>query len=487
MNKKAIGISTFALLLSNFMGGLDSTIINTALPTIMNDLDGIEELGLLTSIFLFFLAITTVLWGKLAEKIGSKKSFEISTFIFISASLTGGFSNNIWMLIISRGAMGFGAGGMISIPFIIYAQMYTDRVERARALGWVTASYGISTILGPLIGGIIVDTLGWRWTFFVNFPIGLISILLIHFFYQEVTKIVNNKKIDYLGIGLLIFFLAILLFIIEYGQSIHHFTLLILILLTIMSILAFLFVEKKAEDPIVPIELLKNFSYIAKSVMLMLFYGLSIGFTIYAPMWAQSILGTNATLSGLTQILSSIMVIIATRLTPSLIKRVPDKNIVWIGFLSVLIASIILVIAPFNARYLILVVSGGFLGFGQGLIFPPVQVAIQNEVKPELLNIATTLSLLLRTLAMTIMAAVFGELLSNHIVSSVNQSNGQISIDMVNGLNMNSVQKYGENLVTQMRQIVYSGLHLIFVIGLISIVLAIIINQFSWKNDSFEK
>ena len=144
LNKDAIEIATFALLLANFMGGLDSTIINTALPSIMSDLDGMNELGILTSIFLFFLAITTVLWGKISEKIGPKSAFQISTSIFVVSSLIGGFSTNIWMLIVARGVMGVGAGGMISISFIIYALMYKNETERAKALGWVTASYRIS-------------------------------------------------------------------------------------------------------------------------------------------------------------------------------------------------------------------------------------------------------------------------------------------------------------------------------------------------------
>lgn len=159
-------------------------------------------------------------------------------------------------------------------------------------------------------------------------------------------------------------------------------------------------IEKKADDPIVPSELFKDFPYLAQN-LIMLFFALSIGYTVYTPMQAQSILGTNASLGGVTQILSSVTVILATRLLPSLLKKISYKTAVWNGFTSVSISAIILATANVDSSYWTIVISGGFMGFGQGMIMQPLQVAMQSEIKPEVLNIATTLSLLLRTLSMS--------------------------------------------------------------------------------------
>lgn len=171
MTKRRMAIATIALLIANFMGGLDATIVNTALPAITSDLNGIRLIGWISSIFLLGTAVTTVLWGRVGELIGNKLTFQISVVLFIISSVVGGLSTSMVMLIIARAFMGIGAGGMVSIPFIIYADLYENPAERARALGWVTAFYTLSTVVGPLIGGWLVDTLSWHWVFFINLPI----------------------------------------------------------------------------------------------------------------------------------------------------------------------------------------------------------------------------------------------------------------------------------------------------------------------------
>lgn len=155
MTRKQISLATIGLLLANFMGGLDTTLLNVALSQIVSDMHAVNEVGLLTSILLFTIAVTTVLWGKFAEKIGNKKAFVIATVIFVVASTIGGLASSIWLLIIARAFMGIGIGGMVSIPFIIYIDLYPKLTDRATALGWVTAFYAVATILGPIIGGML--------------------------------------------------------------------------------------------------------------------------------------------------------------------------------------------------------------------------------------------------------------------------------------------------------------------------------------------
>lgn len=212
MTRKQIGLATVGLLLANFMGGLDTTLLNVALSQIVSDMHAVNEVGLLTSILLFTIAITTVLWGKIAEKIGNKKSFIIATIIFVAASAIGGLSSNIWLLILARAFMGIGIGGMVSIPFIIYIDLYPELTARATALGWVTAFYAVATILGPIIGGVLVDTFGWRSVFFINVPFGILSILLLQINYKENQISSVKSKVDFLGSGLLIIALSLLLY-----------------------------------------------------------------------------------------------------------------------------------------------------------------------------------------------------------------------------------------------------------------------------------
>lgn len=198
MTKRQLIVSTIALLLANFMGGLDATIVNTALPAITSSLNGIRLIGWISSIFLLGTAVTTILWGRLGEIVGNKRTFQTAMFIFIISSLVGGLSTSMVMLIIARAFMGIGAGGMISIPFVIYAHIYPNPAQRARALGWVTASYTLSTVVGPLIGGWLVDTFSWHWVFLINLPIGILTILMLQYSYHEDFKR-TSTSFDYHG------------------------------------------------------------------------------------------------------------------------------------------------------------------------------------------------------------------------------------------------------------------------------------------------
>lgn len=141
------------------MTGLDTTIVNTALPSIVHDLNAMAELGLLTSMYLFGVAVSTAIWGKLATTFGSKRPFLMATLIFSFASLLGGFANTIALVVLARLLMGIGAGGMVALLFVIYADIYPNLKERAKMTGWASTSYAVSTMVGPLIDGWLVDLL----------------------------------------------------------------------------------------------------------------------------------------------------------------------------------------------------------------------------------------------------------------------------------------------------------------------------------------
>lgn len=443
-------LSMIALLLANFIGGLDTTMLNTALPQIIRDLDGVHQLGLLTSILLFFVALTTVLWGKLGEMIGNKKAFQIASLIFLSASLLGGLSWNIWIMVTARGLMGLGIGGMVSIPYVIYAQLFPDSKGRAVALGWVTAFYSVASILGPIAGGFIVDWLGWSWVFYSLIPFGLLSLILLQVFYKE-EAVWHRPRVDLLGSGLLLIVSGSLLYWISNLPSLGLAENMGLLTVLILSSLALWQVEKRAADPILPLSLLKNLSYLSKNMLMVLIYAFTIGYSIYAPMWAQVILRTNASLAGGTQILSSLAVMLATRWAASLLGRRSFKEVINLGFASIAISALLMAFAPVSASYLYIAGSGAFLGLGQGLVFPPAQVAFQEAVPKEELNIATTFSLLLRTLGQTFMASVYGLIYASQVAGNAGTAQS------------------------------YQGFHIIFIVALLAILLGWLINHITWK------
>jgi len=476
MKKGNLAVATVALLIANFMGGLDATIVNTALPSIMSDLNGIRLVGWVSSVFLLGTAVTTILWGRVAETVGNKRVFQFSVALFIVSSMLGGFANNMVMLIIARALMGIGAGGMISIPFIIYADIYPNPAQRARALGWVTAFYTLSTVVGPLIGGWLVDVLSWHWVFFINLPIGILSMLLLQFTYQDQPLGKATGSFDYKGAGLMSLALIILLFASD-GLAVSWLRSLGLLVVGVIVLGLFLISEKHTDNALIPLELLKNPRVQVQNVMMFLIIGFMIGYSVYAPMWAQGLLGKNATLGGLTQIASSILLLVGTRLTARLMVKMSYKRIVLFGTGSVVISAVAMTLATKNAPYWWLIVSGAFEGLGMGLAFTPMQVSLQDGVRKDLVGISTTFGLLFRTLGQTFMASIFGAVLSLSTASHTAASNGKITTAMINKLSdADTARDLPQTLLPAMRTILYDGLHMIMLIGLVLVVISFILN-----------
>ena len=198
MTSKQIKWVTAGLLLASVIAGLDATIINTALPAIISDLNGIEYMGWIIAVFLLGMAVFTPLWSKLGENWGNKKAFQLSVVLFLAGSLLEGLAPNIGFFIAARTLMGIGAGGMGALPYIIIGYVFENINKRAHILGLISASFSAGSIIGPLLGGWIVDTLSWNWIFYINVPLGLVTISLIQAAYKE--KVRQTKQaFDYRG------------------------------------------------------------------------------------------------------------------------------------------------------------------------------------------------------------------------------------------------------------------------------------------------
>lgn len=476
MSKRNLVIATVALLLANFMGGLDATIVNTALPEIVSDLQGMRYVGWVSSLFLLGTAVSTVLWGRIADIFGNKRIFQVATLIFIFSSLVGGLATNMLTLIIARGFMGIGAGGMVSIPFIIYAKLYPDMAGRARALARVTAAYTLSTVIGPLIGGFIVDYSSWHWVFLINLPIGLLAIIMLQFSYREEKQEQMVGKFDYLGAGILSVSLIFLLFAGD-ALAVSQLRAITLLIFGLVSLGIFVVVEAHLDNALIPVKLLSDWRIQSQNVIMFLMNGFFIGYSIYSPMWAQGLLGTNATRAGMTQIASSILLLIGTRLTASLMRNIPTKKIVMMGLISVFLSAFSLIMATQESPYWWLMMSGAFEGFGVGLAFTPMQVSIQDGVKAELVNVSTTFGLLFRTLGQTFMASIYGGILSLRIANLVGQTNGRITVSQMNQLTDHETASHlPQSLVPDMKKILFESLHSIMLVGFFLVIAAIIIN-----------
>lgn len=482
MSKRVVIIVTIALLLSNAMNGLDSTIISTALPAIISDLHGIQLMGWIVAVFLLGGAVTTPLWSKLGERIGNKQAYQISTTIFVVGALLEGLAPNIYFLIIARTIMGIGSGGMTAIPYIIYAEIYQDPVKRGKVFGYVTASFSTAAIIGPLVGGFIVDNFGWHWVFYINVPIGLASIAIIQWLYRAPKIKATASPVDYLGAALLTTGLVSLLVGIEMIGKLPVIAVIFILLLSLALLTGLLFAEQHAVDPIIPSRLFKNRYLVAAFVMFFLIYGFFVGFNVYVPMWAQGLLGTTAVIGGVTQIPGSITNFLGAQWSSNLERKWSTRTVVMIGFSGMLIACALLALAGAHTSYWLLLLAGAFQGCGIGICFTVLQVSVQQQAQHRDVPIATSFSLLVRMLGQTFMSSIYSVVLNQSLTQGVTQSHGKITMDMMNSLSdATSAKSLPAHLLPAMRQILHLGLHHIMGLALILLVVGLAVNVFAFR------
>ncbi|CAM2840843.1 putative drug:H(+) antiporter [Dellaglioa algida] len=477
MSKKNLMIVTVALLLSNAMAGLDGTIINTALPAIVSDLHGIQYMGWIVAVFLLGMAVATPLWSKFGERVGNRGAYQLATLLFAVGAVFQATSSNIVYFLIARTIMGIGAGGMNTIPFIIYADIYQNIKKRSQVIGYATASYSIASIIGPLVGGWIVDTFSWHWVFYINVPIALISIIAVQFFFKEPIKKRQKGNIDYLGAGLMVVSLVTLLTGIQM-IGVGSIELIIgLIVMGFILIGVLVKVEERAVDPIIPNRLFTNSKLIIDFILFALLWGAFISFNIYIPMWAQGLLGMSALIGGATQIPGALTNLVGSLGGPSMIPRLGKYRVITIGTISFIISFAGMLIVGITVPFWYLLLMGAFEGFGLGMCFNVLQLSVQQDAEGRDVPIATSFAYLLRILSQTFMSSIYGVVLNHALIEGVNNSHGKISMDMLNKLSdSKSVSSLPKQLIPKMRQIMYAGLHNIMVIATVLLVIGLLFN-----------
>lgn len=475
MSQRQISIVAAALLLSNAMVGMDGTIISTALPAIVSDLHAIEYMGWIVAVFLLGMATATPLWSKLGERIGNKKTYQIATLIFVAGAIFQAISGNIVFFLIARGLMGIGAGGMLTMPFIIYANLYKDIQKRAKIVAYATASFSIASIIGPLIGGLIVDYMSWHWVFYINIPIAAVSVLVVQIFFKESVKTVQRKKIDYWGAVTLIAGLLTLLTGIQMTKIASLESVASLIFAGMALLILFFKIESKAMDPIIPTRIFKNTALVIDFVLFAILWGAFIAFNIYAPLWVQGLYGLSALIGGMTQIPGAFTNFAGSVMAASINPRLGKYRVIILGTLAFIVAFGIMVLGGMEMPLWLILLSGAFQGLGLGLCFNVLQIGVQEDVEKRDVPVATSCAFLIRILSQTFMASIYGEVLNSSLVSGVAQSNGRITMFLLNQMSdsKTSINLPGD-ILPLMRSILYDGLHNIMILVLVLLVISLL-------------
>ncbi|MEI4769737.1 MDR family MFS transporter [Psychrobacillus sp. FJAT-51614] len=413
-----------SVMLAMFMGAVEATIVATAMPSITSDLGGFSRYSWVFSAYLLMSTITVLIYGKLADLFGRKLIFFIGVSLFLCGSLLSGFATSMEQLIVYRLIQGLGAGAVQPIATIIIGDIYQGE-ERAKVQGYLSSVWGISAVSGPAIGGILVETIGWQYVFWVNIPLGLIAMIGIGMFLNEQ----NPKKdttVDYKGAILLTTILTSLLFwLVEGGQSFQwrSITSLSLILVVIIGFYFFLKVEKRASDPFMPFSIWRNKTILFANLISFCTGIILIGLSSYIPMYVTGVMEQKAIVAGFTLTAVSIGWPIASTITGRLLTKHGASKLSLIGTVFLMIGTFSFILINPTLNPILIACCSFIVGIGMGLTSTSFIVTIQGAVGHELRGVATASNLFMRNFGNTVGAAFLGTVV-NHTLSKYLKQNG---------------------------------------------------------------
>lgn len=401
-----------AILLATALAAIEGTIVSTAIPSITADLSGVELISWIYSAYLLTSAISAIIFGKLADLLGRKKIIIAGITIFLIGSLLCGMATSMGLLIVYRAIQGIGAGSILPITLTMVGELFKTEKERAKGQGYISMVWGVSGVIGPLIGGFIVDQLTWHFIFLLNIPFGIGTIILIAKYYQE-EKIILSQKIDYLGASFFSIGMMALLYSLIEGSNTQQWTTITQCILYITAIVflgIFIFVENRTDEPIIPLTLFKNKRLNVINGLTLFCMAIVIGISAYLPIYAQSVLGKNATEAGLMLTPLSVMWTVGAILSSQLVGWITNKRIIQIGTILLVISTTMLMFLSSTTSPLFVFLATGILGTGMGFIAPMLIIAVQASSTEEQLGTAIGLNSFINTFSQSIGAAIFGVL-----------------------------------------------------------------------------
>lgn len=418
--KRKISIM-IAIMAAMFFAAINQTITSTAMPRIIAILDGMDYYTWTINIYLLTSTIATILVGKLSDMFGRKPFILIGILFFMLGAFLTGTSTDVYQFIFYRGIQGIGAGIIQSTAFTAVGDLFAPR-ERGKWMGLMTAVFGFSSVLGPTLGGYLVDHIEWRWLFWIFLPLGIVAFIMILSLFPKVDR-KKGQSIDYLGSLFLTTAIVPLLLAFSWAGTEYPWgssQIIGLIAASIVSAIIFVLIEMKVKEPILPLSLFKNSVVtISNLIGFIMNFGL-MGAMIYISFYVQGVLGISPTYAGYVTIPMSVFMMGMSAVVGQLIaKSGKYKRYALIGVPIMIVGMGIMV---FMDNIWLTVISTIIFGLGLGLGMPVFSLATQNAVPHKELGVVTASSQLFRNLGGTIGIAVMGTVMSNSLTKNLKEA-----------------------------------------------------------------
>ncbi|AZQ71387.1 MFS transporter [Streptomyces luteoverticillatus] len=415
--KGGVRVAIGALLLGMLLAALDQTIVSTALPTIVSDLGGLEHLSWVVTAYMLASTAATPLWGKLGDQYGRKKLFQTAIVIFLIGSALCGLARNMPELIGFRALQGLGGGGLMVLSMAIVGDIVPPR-DRGRYQGLFGAVFGGTSVLGPLLGGLFVDHLSWRWVFYVNLPIGVVALAVIAaVLHIPVSRVPH--RIDYLGTFLIAAVAICLVLMTSLGGTSYPWSSWRIIGLGVVGVvllLPFVLVERRAAEPVLPLGLFRIHTFALCSVI-----GFVVGFAMfgsmtYLPTFLQVVHGVSPTLSGVHMLPMVAGLLIASTGSGQIVSRTGHYKVFPIAGTAVMTIGLLLLhrldpavsTATMSAYFFV-------FGFGLGLVMQVLVLIVQNSVGYQDLGVATSGATFFRSIGASFGVSIFGTIFTSKL------------------------------------------------------------------------
>lgn len=406
-----------ALMLTMLLGALDQTIVSTALPHIASELNGLNKIAWVATAYLLTSAIVTPIYGKISDSIGRKKVFIFAISTFLIGSVLAGIAQTMDQLVIFRAIQGIGGGGIMSLSLAVIGDIVPAR-QRGRYQGYFGAVFGLSSIAGPLLGGLFTEHLSWRWIFYINVPLGLLAMAAISL-RLHLPKTQKHHSFDFAGSALMAGSVASLLLALTWGGINYPWgssTIISLFASAVALAIGFIFWERRAAEPIFPGRLFKGDIFRVSSILSLLSGVIMMGSIIFIPMYQQIVRGESPTMSGLLMLPLVAGLFTGSVGSGKLISKTGRyKMFPIIGNAALVLGLYLFTHIGLHTNQGVLAIWMYILGLGVGLSMQVMTLAVQNSSERRDLGTATSIIVFFRSLGGSLGVAIFGAILTNRV------------------------------------------------------------------------